>query len=211
MSSPGDRYEPLPGLLSIPAFLIRRLGPRGRIALAVIAALALVAAVVGALTLVPRITESKRENAERERREAAAHLVARRRALIAEQRPHHGRSEAGSSRANVLGDLESGILADARARTAAGKLGRPPASRVECDPLGHGQDPSGARVRYDCIAVTSDLPASETTPAGVVGHTFAAVVHYDSDRFTWCKVSGRPGEQAITAKFLVKLPRECGG
>ena len=42
MSSTGDRYEPLPGLLSIPAFLVRRMSPRGRKILALVAAVALV-------------------------------------------------------------------------------------------------------------------------------------------------------------------------
>lgn len=178
--------------------------------LTVVAAIAFVATVVGALTLVPRITETKRENAEQARRDAAAAMVARRRALIAEQRPQHGRSGAGAG-AVVLGDLESGILADARARTEAGKLSPPPASRVECEPLRHGQDPSGVRVRYECIAVTSDLPTTDSTPAGVIGHPFRAVVDYDHGRFTWCKVSGRPGEGQFTSRALVQLPRACSG
>ena len=177
--------------------------------LAVVAGIALVAAVVGALTLVPRITESKRESAERARLDAAAAMVARRRALIAEQRPQHGRSDADAPRAVVLAELESGILADARARTEARKLDPPPASRVDCEPLPHGQDPNGARVRYDCIAVTSDLPDIETSPGGVIGHPFRAVVDYDSGRFTWCKVSARPGEAAISAETPVMLPRAC--
>lgn len=179
--------------------------------LAFVAGVALVTAVVGALILVPRITESKREGAEQARRDAAAAMVARRRELIAEQRPRHGRSGADAARSLVLGALESGVLADARARAEAGELGRPPASRVECEPRRHGQDPTRVLVRYQCIAVTSDLPASDTSPAGVVGHPFRALVDYDSGRFTWCKVSGRPGEGSFTAEALVTLPPECGG
>lgn len=174
--------------------------------LAVVAGVALVTAVVGALTLVPRITESKRENAAQARLDAARALAERRRALLAEQRPHHGAGSPGAGRAAVVMDLEGAILADARGRVAGGKLPGPPAKRVQCGPLRHGRPGS-----YDCLAVTSDVPATEGSTAGVVGHPFRAAVHYDSGRFTWCKVSGRPGEGSFTAEALVTLPRECGG
>lgn len=205
MSSPGDRYEPLPSLLSIPASLIRRLGPRGRKALAVVAAIALIGAVVAALTLVPRITEAKRDNAARAQRDAARRLAERRARLLVEQRPHRGAAPTGSGRATILAELQSAILTDARERVAGGDLPGPPARRVECEPLDHR--PGG----YQCIAVTSDLPITDTTVGGAIGHPFAAIVDYETGRFTWCKVSGRPGEQSIEEKFLVKLPRACGG
>jgi hypothetical protein len=211
LSRPSDRYEPLPGLLSIPGFLIRRLSPRGKRVLAVVAGLAFVAAVVAAAILIPRINEARRDNAERARLEAAATLAERRERLIAEQRPHRGRSADGSARRAVLGDLASAILADARTRVEAGDLSPPAGSRVECDALRHGQQPSDAVVRYECIAVTSDLPTTETTPAGVIGHPFRAVIDYDRGRFTWCKVSGRPGEGQFTSRALVQLPRACSG
>jgi hypothetical protein len=206
LSSTGDRHEPLPGLLSLPGFLVRRLGPRGRRTLAVVAALCLIGAVAGAVTLVPRIAQSKRENAERAQRDAARALAERRARLLVEQRPHRGAAAAGSGRTGIVAELESAVLTDARERVARGDLPGPPAKRVKCEPLRHRRPGS-----YSCIAVTSDLPATETTVGGVVGHPFAAMVDFESGRFTWCKVSGRAGEQAIEAKFLVKLPRECGG
>jgi hypothetical protein len=76
---------------------------------------------------------------------------------------------------------------------------------VNCEPLAHRPD------GYRCLAVTSDLPDTGTTAKGTVGHPFAAVVDDRTGRFTWCKVSGRPGELSIQSKFLVKLPRVCGG
>jgi type II secretory pathway pseudopilin PulG len=206
LSGPGDRYEPLPGFLSLPAFLIRRLGPRGRVVLAIVAGVALVGAVAAALVLVPRITESKRESAAEARRDAARALAERRRALEAEQRPQRGAAAAGTERAGVLTELESAILTDARERVADGDLPGPPAKRVECEPLRHG-----ALDSYDCIAVTSDLPEIETSPAGVVGHPFRALIDFDRGRFTWCKVSGRAGEGSFTGEALVTLPRACGG
>jgi type II secretory pathway pseudopilin PulG len=205
LSSTGDRYEPLPGLLSIPAFLVRRLGPRGRRVLAVVAAVALVGAVAAALILVPQITQTKRDNAERARHDAARALAQQRARLIAEQRPHRGSAPAGSGRVAIVAELQSAILADARSRVSAGNMPGPPAKRVTCEPLTHRPD------GYRCLAVTSDLPDTGTTVKGTVGHPFAAVVNDRTGRFTWCKVSGRPGELSIQSRFLVKLPRVCGG
>ncbi len=205
MSSTGDRYEPLPGLLSIPAFLVRRLGPRGRRALAIVAAVALVGAVVAAVILVPQITETKRDNAERARQDSASALAAERTRLRAEQRPHRGVAPAGSGRAAIVAELQSAILADARSRVSAGDLPGPPPKRVSCQPLKHRLG------GYRCLAVTSDLPDTGSTVGGTVGHPFAAVVHPETGSFSWCKVSGRPGELSIQSRFLVKLPRECGG
>jgi hypothetical protein len=203
-----DRYEPLPGLLALPSFLYRKLGPRGRIAAKVGGSLFVVAITVAAIVLVPRIAESNRERKAEERRAAEAALAARVKRLRAEQRPHRGRADAGASRAVVVAQLEAGILADGRARTAAGKLpGRAP-KRVECEPL-TGGDPGATRVAYDCIAVTSDLPTIEDLPGGVIGHPFRAVADFSTGRLTWCKVSARAGEGALTSKGLVRLPRAC--
>jgi hypothetical protein len=203
-----DRYEPLPGLLSLPSFLYRKLGPRGRLAVKAGGTLFVVAVTVAAIVLVPRISESNRERAAQERRDAAAAEAERRRRLVAEQRPHRGRAETNASRAAVVADLEAGILADARTRAAAGKLHGPAAKRVECEPRA-GSDPGGKRVAYDCLAVTSNLPSIEGSPQGALGHPFRAVADFSAGRFTWCKVSGRPGEGSITQKALVRLPRAC--
>jgi hypothetical protein len=204
-----DRYDPLPGLLRLPSFLYRKLGPRGRIAAAVGGAVLVVAAVAAAIVLVPRIADTKEQRAARERREAAAATAERRRLLIEEQRPQRGRSEQSGSRAAVLADLESAILADARTRAASGRLAGPPAKRVRCRPL-TGADPDANRVPYDCIAITSELPAGEDLPQGVIGHPFRAVVDYSAGRFTWCKVSGRAAEGGFTQNDpAVRLPRAC--
>lgn len=205
-----DRYEPLPGLLSLPSFLYRKLGPRGRIVAKLGGAIFVVGVIVAVILLAPRIAETKRERADRERREEAAALAERRRRLIAEQRPHHGRSESASSRAETLGELKRAILADARARAASGKLHGPPAKRVSCERLKGGSTAAEARVAYDCIAITSELPSIDGSPQGVLGHPFRAVADYSTRRFTWCKVSGRAGEGGFTEEGLaVKIPRAC--
>lgn len=199
-----DRYEPLPGLLSLPSFLYRKLGPRGRLAAKVGGGLFLVAVILAAIVLAPRIAESNRERKADERREAQAALAARIERLRAEQRPHRGRAAAGASRDAVLAGLEAAVLADARARNLHG----PAPSRVDCEPLG-GDDADAARVAYDCIAVTSELPSGERSPGGVLGHPFRAVADYSTGRLTWCKVSGRPGEGSLTSAGAVRLPRAC--
>jgi hypothetical protein len=167
------------------------------------------AAVAAAIVLVPRITESKQERAERERRDAAAALAERRRELIAEQRPHRARATAGASRAAVVDELEQHIRADTGARVAAGTLSPPAARRVECEPIEHGQDLNGPRVVYSCLAVTSDIPASEATSGGVVGHPFRGAIDFPDGRVTWCKISGRAGEGSLISGGLVRIPRAC--
>jgi len=173
------------------------------------AGLFLVAFVIAAIVLVPRITETKRERAEQERKHAAAAMAERRRRLIAEQRPHSARAAAGASRPAVEARLEALILADARARVAAGDLRGPAAKRVECEPVAHGQDVEGKRVAYDCIAVTSDLPSIDDSPGGVIGHPFRAVAELPIGRLTWCKVSVRPPDANLAERALFRLPRAC--
>jgi hypothetical protein len=203
-----DRYDPLPGFLALPSFLYRKLGPRGRVAAKVGGSIFVAVAIVATIVLAPRIAESNRERKADARRQGEAALAARVERLRAEQRPHRGRSEAGASRAVVFTALQDAILADARARSTAGKLHGPAASRVECEPL-DGADPNAERVAYDCIAVTSDIPSSASSPRGVIGHPFRAVADYSTGRFTWCKVSGRPGEGSLTSPGLVRIPRPC--
>jgi hypothetical protein len=203
-----DRYEPLPGLLSLPAFLYRKLGARGRMAVKVGAGMFVVGATVATIVLVPEIAESNRERAEQERRDAAAALAERRRRLAAEQRPQHGRAKPGLSRAALVSELEDEILADARARAADGTLAGPAAKRVECELIPHGQDPKGDRIAYNCTAVTSDLPSVGTSGGGVTGHPFRAVVNFSSERLTWCKVSGRTIEDIVSGAGVM-IPRAC--
>jgi hypothetical protein len=203
-----DRYEPLPGLLSLPSFLYRKLGPRGRIAVKVGGGMLAVAVTAAVLVLAPRISESKRERADRERREAAAALAERQRQIIEEQRPHTSRAAPGASRATLVAELEERIKADVHARVSAGKLSAPAAKRVECEPVRHDQDPHGSRVVYDCLAVTSDLPSIGDTPRGAIGHPFRGVVQFPIERLTWCKISGRTIED-LPSRNLAAIPRAC--
>jgi hypothetical protein len=203
-----DRYEPLPGLLSLPRFLYRKLGPRGRIVVKVGSAMLAVAVTAAVLVLAPRISASKHERAERERREAAVALAARQRQIIEEQRPHRTRAAPAASRATLVAELEERIMADVRARVGAGKLAGPAAKEVECEPIRHGQNTHGSRVVYDCLAVTSRLPSIGDTPRGAIGHPFRGVVQFPIERLTWCKISGRTIED-LPSRNLAAIPRAC--
>jgi hypothetical protein len=206
--TPNDRYEPLPGLLSLPAFLYRKLGRRGRMAVKAGGGIFVAGAAVATIVLVPNIAESNRERAEEERRDAAAAQAERRRRLAVEQRPRRARATPGLSRAALVSTLEDEILADARARAADGKLGGPAAKRVECELIRDGQAPRRDRVAYDCTAVTSDLPSIGNSGGGVIGHPFRAVIHLSAGRLTWCKVSGRTVEDLVSHPGL-RIPRVC--
>ena len=210
-----DRYEPLPGLLSLPGFFVRKLGRRGKVAAALAAVIVLAGVVAGAIVLVPEISDTKRDDAAAERRERAAALRAERRRLIAEQRPHRAASPLGpatgaAERRALVRRIEANITRDARGRAAAGTL-PPPAAQYSVCKVFTGER-SGATVsRLSCVAVTSEVPGQGGERAGVVGHPFRARVDYGTGRYAWCKVSGRAGEGSFTRLTGVRLPTACGG
>jgi hypothetical protein len=37
------------------------------------------------------------------------------------------------------------------------------------------------------------------------------VLDFDTGRYAFCKISGRPGEQAIPGSAPIGVPRACGG
>ena len=185
-----DRHEPLPSLARLPAFVWARMGPAARAAVVIMALI-----VVAAVALVaPRIAENKRDNAARERREAAELRAQRIQRLRELQRP---RSARATGAGDLVAELERLITADARRRRGAGRV-----LRTECDRV------RGGGARYFCTAVTSDIPAGESNPAGVVGYPFRAVVR--DRRFTWCRIAGRPGE-GLLRRERPTIPRACGG
>jgi hypothetical protein len=212
-----DRYEPLPGISGLPKWIWAKMPRAARVALALLppAVIALV------LLLGPGIDESKdrRAQAERERRaELTAERVQR---LRAEQRPRFGRgAPAGrdvAARTALVAALPAAIEADARRRVAAGALDGTIRS-VECEPYprtadGRGAhlDPSQATGRYSCLAVTREVQPTETNEGAVIGHPYRALVDFETGRYAFCKVSGRPGEGSIGRAILVPVPEACGG
>jgi hypothetical protein len=220
-----DRYDPLPGFTEIPAWLLRKLSPKARRIAAVVAALAAVALAVTLYFTIPAITDNKDDRAAAERRADAqreAALVAR---LRAEQRLREGSgtparglegSAAITARRALATDLAAAVQADAAARVQTGELGHA-VKRVECErfPRGaRGEDPatdlSSPVGRYSCLAITADAPKIETNEASSIGYPYRARINFPSGKYTFCKISGRPGEMAFQ-ESRVPVPVACGG
>jgi hypothetical protein len=212
-----DRYEPLPGLTELPAFVWRRL-PRAA-KLAVVAAG--VAAVVAAILLAPGI---QRSNDAHARQEAAERARIQRQDLEKtrrQQRPRFARGTAAGSdlaaRGRLLASAEASIQADASKRSAAGEFNGP-IMRVQCEGYPPGDktipadtDASKPTGRYACLAVTSEVPATSGNRGGALGHPYRVRIDFRTGRYAFCKVRGRPGELAVKAGPAVPLPRACGG
>lgn len=212
-----DRYEPLPGVAGIPKWVWGKLPRWGRIAVG------LLPFVIVALVLLlgPGIDESKDRRAEAERQQRAQQAAERVAQLRAEQRPRFERgTPAGrdlAARAGLVASLPIAIQADARERVAAGALDGPIRS-VECEPYPRSVDGQGAHLdssqttgRYSCLAVTRTAPATERNEGSSIGHPYRVLVHFDTGRFAFCKVSGRPGEGSIGRQIPVPVPEVCGG
>jgi hypothetical protein len=225
-TEPGERYDPLPSLPRIPGYVWQHLSPRGRGVAATLGVLLLLGVAAGVILLGPGIRSSKQERAASEQREREARRGALIERLEREQRPLSAAGPADSAptgaqrlrrRSELLADVRASVGADARRRVRAGQL-EGPILRVACEPFprsveGRGADEDLARRsgRYECLAVTSEIRAGATQGAGAIGHPFRVLVDFESGRYTWCKVSGRPGERAVTREPLVTVPAACGG
>jgi len=209
-----DRYEPLPGLTQLPAYVWRRLPRAAR--LAVIAAG--VAAIVAAILLAPGIKRSRDEHARQEAAERARIQQQDLERTRREQRPRFARgTPAGpdvAARGRLVGSAKASIQADASRRSAAGEFNGP-IMRVECEgyPPGTAPDaePSARTGRYACLAVTSEVPSTAGNRGGLLGHPYRVRIDFRTGRYAFCKVRGRPGELAIRARPSGALPRVCGG
>jgi hypothetical protein len=211
-------YEPLPDLAAMPAWIWRRLPRAGKIAIAALPVI--VAALVVAFG--PGIERSKQQRTMEQAQERAAMLAARAERLQAEQRPRRGAAApAGAdvaARARLLGDVETAIRADAGKRVASGALAGP-ILRVECEPFPRTlggtaphDDPSVAKGRYACLAVTTDLKSGQPGPSGATGHPYRARIDFRTGAYAFCKISGSPGKTIVTAGDpLVPIPPACGG
>lgn len=212
-----DRYEPLPGLLQLPAFLWRRLPLAGRVVLGALA----VGAVVAAVLLRPGIERAREEHAREEAARSARIQSQLLEETRREQRPRFDRGpRAGrnlAARRALVSSAAASIQADADTRAAAGEFNGP-IMRVECGPYPPGVDavpadevPSKRTGRYACLAVTSEVPATSGNRGGIVGHPYRTRIDFRSGRYAFCKIRGRPGELAIRHRPPVPVPRVCGG
>lgn len=198
-----QRYEPLPSLGQLPAWLWRRTGPTARI----VAGLSLLAAIVCTAVLVPALRHDAQARAAAEQRAREARHRQTVQALIREQRPRFGTS-AATARPAMLGDLEAAILADARHRGSE-------AIRAECEPFPKTvggpppeRDPRVTSGSYACLAVTDEIGRSSATVGGALGDPYRAGLDFATGRFALCKVAGRPDPIPDPE---VTTPRVCAG
>ena len=213
----GDHYEPLPGLAGLPAWIWGRLPPVGKVGVALLP----VVAVGLVLALGPGIERGKEEraSAEAERLERArAERVERQRR---EQQPRFARGEPAAAslpaRRHLLAEATVTVRRDARARVQTGALSGP-IRRVQCEPYprtavrrGAEEDPSRRFGWYACLAVTAAFGATAEHEAGAIGHPYRVRIDFDSGRYAFCKVAGRPGEGSIGQAPVVRVPAACGG
>jgi hypothetical protein len=212
-----DRYEPLPGVTRLPQWVWRRLPPAGKVGVALLP----VVAIGLALALAPGIDRGKEEraSAEAERLEQvrAERLERQRR----EQQPRFASGEPAAAslaaRRRLVAEMGVTVRADARARVQAGTLSGP-IRRVQCEPFprtedrrGAHQDPSRRVGRYACLAVTAEFGPSAEQGAGAIGHPYRAQIDFETGRYAFCKVAGRPGEGSIGRAPFVPVPPACGG
>jgi len=192
----GERYDPLPAFLALPARGFRKLSPRGRRIV-----VALVIAGVAAIAIAWPYVQRDRRAGERERAAIAAeHRAARLRALVEDQRPRHallappirrridnlGGLQAPAAATLVATQVEAGIAKDVRARIAAGKLDGPLLD-TSCDPVTHR---SRLGANYNCFALTGRTDSGEHTLEE--GYRFSARAQLPAGTLAWCKENPRP-------------------
>lgn len=210
-----ERYEPLPSLVDLPVWVWRRLPRAGKVAVALLPFV-----VVGlVMALAPGIDETKDRRAEAEERRLERARVEREAQIRREQRPRLATAAPATDvpgRGRLVDAAAVSVGADARARVAAGELSGP-IRRVECEPYprsvgGRGADRSLASRygRYACIAITAEFGGNELSEASVIGHPYRVRIDFETGRYGYCKIVGRPGEGSLSAR-VVAVPRACGG
>jgi hypothetical protein len=185
--------------------LFRKLSRRGKLATSFTIALFVAAVAVGLVLLIPVITTSKREQAAKDRREAAQFRRDRIAQLTREQRPRTGTLPASLAAGAATTALQGRIARDAAARVRSGEF-QTPVKRVDCSVL------TGTKtLLLSCVAVTSDIPGGDVSRGGRVGYPYRARVQLSDGHYAFCKLSGRPGEGSLGTGVHVPLSPSCGG
>jgi hypothetical protein len=193
----GERYEPLPSFLLLPAHGWRKLSPRGRR----ITGAVILAAVVAAAVAWPHVERAIRAGEAERAAIAAQHRAASLRALTEDQRPRHdaltpsvrarilageGGLEASSAAGLAATKLEAAIARDVRARIANGKL-EGPLLQTTCDPV---EVRSRLGADYNCFATIGQAHSGERVLES--GYRFSARAQLPAGTLAWCKENPRP-------------------
>jgi hypothetical protein len=166
----------------------------------------------GAWLVLEDASETKRQREAVEAREKMERKAAQLEQLRIDQ-ALHVKHVPPADRPELVAELETALLADARARVRRGTLEQE-IERVECEPFPDTAprraaelDPTRRSGRYYCIAVTSDIIG---TGEGLLGYPFFARIRYEAARLAWCKINPIPGEQAVPdPRQVASLPSGC--
>jgi hypothetical protein len=222
-SPPPERHEPLPGLLGLPAFLLRQLAPRGRRAVVALGALLLLALAAGAIFAVPHLRRGEAERARSEARAAKAAAAARRVRLTRESRPRTGSGPAAAglrpsaairARRALMAGVEASVLEDARSRF--GRHGPYLGARCTAIPrrpesLPPQDNLAVAIARVECLAIERAVAPTAQTAGVLTGQPFHARVDFTRGRYAWCKIEDEAGEGFTGVQVSVPVPPACGG
>lgn len=212
-----DRYEPLPGVTSLPRFLWRKAGRLGRAA----AAVGLLGVAAAAVLAAPGIRTANEQRASEDRRAEERAREQRTRELRELARPRRmsvtpddvalAASARRRERAGVVAELERAVARDSRRRdgdSIEAVSCRPAAGEPARAPV---RDLAASSARLSCLAVTTSFGPGEASEGGRIGNPYRAVVDFARGRVTYCRSYGRPGEASLERRILVTLPRACGG
>jgi hypothetical protein len=207
----------MPGIIDLPGWIWRRTPPVAKVGLV----LSFVALIAVALVIGPDIRQSKSERERAEQQERLRARAAREARIRREQRPRFVDGPAATSgvaaRRRLLDAASASVLADARRRVASGQL-RGPIRGIDCEPFprnvaGIGAEDSTEQRfgRYACIAITAEFTETESTSGGLLGHPYRMRIDFDSGRYAFCKIAGRPAEGQLKRRLGVTVPPVCGG
>jgi hypothetical protein len=187
---------------------------------AVLAVVVLAAGIVIAVLASNSAKDETQRRVARETTELSA-AAKRERARVAKlQAPHfeHGppRPPSRGAQAALIGELERSITRDAQRRRRDDDLHRRIRDTV-CEPFvrpsveNPPQPPvDSTAAGYECVAVTSRIPASSRTEAAISGFPYWGRINFRTGAFVWCKINPRPAEHGTFAELaFVPLAHEC--
>jgi len=207
----------MPGIIDLPGWIWRRMPPVAKVGLV----LAFVALIAVALAIGPDIRQSKSERERAEQQERLRARAVREARIRREQRPRFVDGPAATSgvaaRRRLLDAASASVLADARRRVAARQL-RGPIRGIDCEPFPRNVASIGAEDsteqrfgRYACLAVTAEFTETQSTSGGVLGHPYRMRIDFETGRYAFCKIAGRPAEGQLKRRLGVTVPPVCGG
>jgi hypothetical protein len=59
--------------------------------------------------------------------------------------------------------------------------------------------------------VTAEFRQTRETSGGLLGHPYRVRIDFDTGRYAYCKIAGRPAEGQLKRDPGPTVPRVCGG